>query len=168
MRGTQLDTVHPGDGAQIRPIHILLVEDSPSDAAMTIAALRDGRIVNTLHVATDGEMAMAMLRQEGSYRDTVRPDLIILDLNLPKMDGREVLDQVKNDPELKAIPVVILTSSSSESDIVQSYLLHANSYVTKPVGLDAFLAAVRGIEDFWLSVVQLPANASRWGDQVGR
>ena len=143
-----------------RAIHILLVEDSPSDAAMTIEALREGRIMNELRLVTDGEMAMAVLRKEGIYRDAPRPDLIILDLNLPKMDGREVLDIVKNDPDLMAIPVVVLTSSSAESDIVRSYQLHANSYVTKPVGLDAFLAAVRGIEDFWLSVVQLPSERS--------
>lgn len=143
-----------------RAIQILLVEDSPSDAAMTIEALRDGRIMNELTVATDGEMAMAMLRRQGNYHDAARPDLIILDLNLPKMDGREVLDIVKNDQDLMAIPVVVLTSSSAESDIVKSYQLHANSYVTKPVGLDAFLAAVRGIEDFWLSVVQLPSDRS--------
>jgi CheY-like chemotaxis protein len=146
--------------ALARPVQILLVEDSPSDAAMTIEALREGRIMNELNVATDGEMAMAMLRQVGKYHDAPRPDLIILDLNLPKMDGREVLDIVKNDAKLMAIPVVILTSSSAESDIVQSYQLRANSYVTKPVGLDAFLAAVRGIEDFWLSVVQLPSDRS--------
>ena len=153
-------TPHQLNPSLARAIQILLVEDSPSDAAMTIEALRDGRILNELTVATDGEMAIAMLRKQGSYHDAPRPDLIILDLNLPKMDGREVLDIVKNDEDLMAIPVVVLTSSSAESDIVKSYQLHANSYVTKPVGLDAFLAAVRGIEDFWLSVVQLPSDRS--------
>ena len=151
-------TTHELNPSLAREIQILLVEDSPSDAAMTIEALREGRIMNQLRVATDGEMAMAMLRKEGIYHDAPRPDLIILDLNLPKMDGREVLDIVKNDADLMAIPVVVLTSSSAESDIVRSYQLHANSYVTKPVGFEAFLGAVRGIEDFWLSVVQLPSD----------
>jgi two-component system response regulator len=139
-----------------RPIQILLVEDSPSDVAMTIEALREGRIVNDLHVAEDGEVAMAFLRRDGRYADAPRPDLIILDLNLPKKDGREVLEEVKNDEDLKAIPVVVLTTSCAEADVLRSYKLHANSYVTKPVGFEPFLAAVRGIEDFWLSLVRLP------------
>lgn len=158
MTVAQFDPVPHLNAALARPVQILLIEDSPSDVAMTIEALREGRIVNELSVASDGEMAMAMLRQEGNYEDAARPDLIILDLNLPKMDGREVLEQVKNDDELMAIPVVILTSSSAESDVLRSYQLRANSYVTKPVGLDAFLSAVRGIEDFWLSVVRLPTT----------
>ena len=160
MTAAQLDPVPQLNAALSRPVEILLVEDSPSDAAMTVEALKEGRIVIQLSVATDGEMAMAMLRNEGDYVDAVRPDLIILDLNLPKMDGREVLDQIKNDDALMSIPVVILTSSSAETDILQSYQLRANSYVTKPVGLDAFLAAVRGIEDFWLSLVRLPPTQS--------
>lgn len=139
-----------------RPIQILLVEDSPSDAAMTIEAIHEGPIVNQVYVATDGEIAMAFLRREGCYADAFRPDLILLDLNLPRMDGREVLREVKGDPDLRAIPVVILTTSAAEADILKSYELHANAYVTKPVGLESFLAAVRGIEDFWLALAHLP------------
>jgi len=139
-----------------RPIHILLVEDSPSDVAMTVEALREGRIVNQLHVAEDGEVAMEFLRRQGRYTDAPRPDLIVLDLNMPRKDGREVLAEVKEDDDLKTIPVVVLTTSSAELDILRSYHLHANSYVTKPVGFQPFLDAVRGIEDFWLSVVRLP------------
>jgi chemotaxis family two-component system response regulator Rcp1 len=141
-----------------RPIQILLVEDSPSDVAMTRAALRNGRIANGLSVVSDGEAAMAYLRREGEFSDAARPDLILLDLNLPKKDGREVLAEVKEDPDLKIIPVIVLTTSAAESDILRTYQLHANSYVTKPVGLDAFLAAVRSIEAFWLTLVQLPAR----------
>jgi CheY-like chemotaxis protein len=142
-----------------RPIRILLVEDSPSDAAMTVSALREGRIVNDMHVVTDGEEAMAFLRHQYPYANAPRPDLIVLDLNLPKKDGREVLAEVKVDEDLKVIPVVVLTTSSAEADILRSYQLHANSYVNKPVELDAFLAAIRCIEDFWLSLVRLPVRA---------
>ena len=142
-----------------RPVRILLIEDSPSDAAMTIEALHEGRIVNQVHVATDGEMAMAFLRRQGPYADAARPDLIVLDLNLPRMDGREVLREVKDYPFLKTIPVIVLTTSAAEADIIKSYELHANAYVTKPVAFDAFLAAVRGIEDFWLALVHLPPQA---------
>jgi two-component system, chemotaxis family, response regulator Rcp1 len=141
-----------------RPVTILLVEDSPSDVAMTIEALNEGRIVNQVHVAEDGEMAMAFLRQEREYADMPRPDLIILDLNLPRKDGREVLEELKNDSRLKSIPVIVLTTSSAETDILRSYMLHANSYVTKPVGFESFLAAMREIEGFWLSLVRLPAS----------
>ncbi|MEY2523135.1 MAG: hypothetical protein QOJ66_1700 [Ilumatobacteraceae bacterium] len=139
-----------------RPIRILLVEDSASDVAMTRAALRDGRIANDLAVVNDGEEAMAYLRHEGAHSDAVRPDLVLLDLNMPKKDGREVLAEVKEDPDLKTIPIVVLTTSAAEGDILRSYELHANSYVTKPVGLDAFLESVRGIENFWLTLVRLP------------
>jgi two-component system, chemotaxis family, response regulator Rcp1 len=139
-----------------RPVQILLVEDSPSDVAMTIAALREGRIINQLHVAEDGEVAMAFLRRQPPHGDAPRPDLIVLDLNMPRKDGREVLDEVKNDSDLQTIPVVVLTTSAAEADILQSYKLHANAYVTKPVGFEPFLAAVRSIEDFWVSLVQLP------------
>lgn len=148
--GTHLD---PDLG---RPVQVLLVEDSPSDAAMTMEAMHEGRIVNQVHVATDGEMAMAFLRRQGPYADAVRPDLILLDLNLPRMDGREVLREVKADLLLKTIPVIVLTTSAAEADILKSYELHANAYVTKPVAFEAFLAAVRGIEDFWLALVHLP------------
>ena len=139
-----------------RPVRILLVEDSPSDVALTIAALESGRVANEIAVVGDGEAALAYLHREGAYENATRPDLILLDLNMPKMDGREVLAEVKGDPELKAIPIIILTTSAAESDILRSYELQANSYVTKPVGLDPFLAAVRGIEDFWLTLVRLP------------
>ena len=139
-----------------RPVQILLVEDSPSDAAMTIEAMHEGRISNQVHVATDGEVAMAFLRRQGAYAESPRPDMILLDLNLPRMDGREVLREVKNDPDLKTIPVIVLTTSAAEADILKSYELYANAYVTKPVAFDAFLAAVRGIEDFWLALVHLP------------
>ena len=139
-----------------RPVQILLVEDSPSDVTMTLAALREGRICNAVHVVRDGDDAMAFLRHEPGMDGSPRPDLIILDLNLPKKDGREVLQEVKADEELRSIPVVILTTSTAEADIARSYDLHANSYITKPVGFEPFLEIVRGIEDFWLSVVRLP------------
>jgi CheY-like chemotaxis protein len=139
-----------------RPVEILLVEDSPSDVAMTQAALREGWIANELSVATDGEAAMEFLRREGQYADAPRPDFIILDLNLPKKDGREVLAEVKGDDDLKAIPVAILTTSAAEADVLRSYNLYANAYITKPLGFDEFLAAVQQIETFWLSLVRLP------------
>ena len=139
-----------------RPIQILLVEDSPADRAMTVEALRGGRIINELSTAADGEIAMAFLRREDPFTDAPRPDLIILDLNLPRKDGREVLAEVKADADLKSIPVIVLTTSSAGSDILQMYRLQAAAYVTKPVGFDAFLQAVAGIEDFWLSLVRLP------------
>jgi two-component system, chemotaxis family, response regulator Rcp1 len=140
------------------PVEILLVEDNPGDVELTRAALRRGKVRNTLHVAEDGEEAMAFLRREGAWRDAPRPDVILLDLNLPRMDGREVLEAVKQDPELRAIPVVVLTTSSGEEDIIRSYNLHANCYITKPVDLDRFIDVVRSIEDFWLSVVKLPEH----------
>jgi CheY-like chemotaxis protein len=139
-----------------RPIQILLVEDSPSDVALTVAALREGRIANDLYTVGDGEAAMAFLRQKPPYANAPRPDLVLLDLNLPKKDGREVLAEVKGDAHLRSIPVVILTTSSAEADILRSYELHANCYVTKPVDLEKFIAIVRAIEDFWLAVVKLP------------
>lgn len=139
-----------------RVIEILLVEDSPSDAAMTVAALRDGHVVNEVHVVDDGEKAMDFLYRRGAYVGAPRPDLLLLDLNLPRKDGREVLAEVKGDPALRSIPVVVLTTSAAEADVLKSYELYANSYVTKPVGLDSFLEAIRGIEDFWLQLVRLP------------
>jgi len=138
------------------PIEILLVEDNPGDVRLTKEALSESKIRNRISVVADGEEAMAFLRQEGKYRDAPRPDLILLDLNMPKKDGREVLAEVKRNPDFKRIPVVILTSSSAEQDIVQSYNLHANAYVTKPVGLEQFVSVVKQIEDFWLEVVKLP------------
>ena len=139
-----------------RPIHILLVEDNPGDARLTKEALKEGKVRNDLVVVPDGVEAMAYLRQTGPYRDAARPDLILLDLNLPRMDGREVLAEVKADDRLKTIPVVVLTTSRSEQDILKSYGLHANCYVTKPVDLEQFITVIRSIEDFWLTVVSLP------------
>jgi two-component system, chemotaxis family, response regulator Rcp1 len=141
-----------------RPVEILLVEDSPGDVKLTIEALRDAKVNNNLHVARDGEEAMAFLRREGDHADAPRPDLILLDLNLPRKDGREVLADVKSDPKLKRIPVVILTTSQSDDDVAQAYSLSANCYVTKPVDLDQFLRVVRAIDNFWLTLVKLPVD----------
>jgi two-component system response regulator len=142
-----------------RPIEILLVEDSPGDVQLTVEALRDARVHNTLHVTIDGEEAMAFLRREGKYKDVPRPDLVLLDLNLPRKSGREVLAEIKGDPDLRRIPVVILSTSENPDDIGAAYDLAANSYVTKPADLDQFIAAVRGIDSFWLALAKLPATA---------
>jgi CheY-like chemotaxis protein len=142
-------------GSLCRPVQILLVEDSPSDVAMTVAALREGHIANDMHVASDGEEALDYLFRRGEFRDAPRPDLILLDLNLPKKDGREVLAEVKADDSLRVVPVVVLTTSAAESDVLRMYKLHANSYITKPVGFDQFLSAIQHIEDFWLTLVRL-------------
>lgn len=139
-----------------KPIEILLVEDNPGDVRLAVEALRDAKVSNNLHVVEDGVKAMSFLRREGQYASVPRPDLILLDLNLPRKDGREVLAEVKQDADLKCIPVVILTSSAAEQDVLQAYNLHANCYITKPVDLDRFLRVVRAIEDFWLVVVKLP------------
>ncbi|MGW4365241.1 response regulator [Nocardia takedensis] len=139
-----------------RPIDILLVEDDPGDELMTREAFEDNRIGNTLHVAHDGEEALEFLYRQGQYADVPRPDLILLDLNLPKYDGRQVLEKIKSDPDLAHIPVVVLTTSSAEEDILRSYKLHANAYVTKPVDLDQFIAAIKQIDDFFVQVVRLP------------
>ena len=141
-----------------QPIQVLLVEDSPGDIRLTQEALKDSKIHINLHVVRDGEQAMSFLMREGEYADAPRPDLILLDLNLPKKDGREVLAEIKESPTLKSIPVVILTTSASEADILRSYSLHANCYITKPVSLDGFLTVVKSIEDFWMSVVKLPSK----------
>jgi chemotaxis family two-component system response regulator Rcp1 len=141
-----------------RPIEILLVEDNPGDVRLTVEALKEGKVSNHLHVAKDGVEALAFLRQEGKYADAHRPDVILLDLNLPKKDGREVLEEIKADEHLRRIPVVVLTTSSSEQDVLRSYDLHANCYITKPVDLEQFMDVVKGIEDFWLSVVKLPST----------
>nr|WP_202540980.1 response regulator [Streptomyces sp. SID2563] len=137
----------------------MLVEDDPGDELMTREAFEDNKIRNTLHVARDGEEALDFLYRRGAHADAPRPDLILLDLNLPKYDGRQVLEQIKQDPELALIPVVVLTTSSAEEDILRSYKLHANAYVTKPVDLDQFIAAVRQIDDFFVTVVRLPGRA---------
>ena len=141
------------------PIEILLVEDSPGDVRLTQEAFKDARILVHLHVVPDGEEAMAFLGREGKYAGNIRPDLILLDLNLPKKDGRTVLAEIKGNPHLQAIPVVVLTTSDSEADILKSYLLHANCYITKPVDLEGFLKVVKSIAGFWLSVVKLPRES---------
>jgi chemotaxis family two-component system response regulator Rcp1 len=138
------------------PIHILLVEDNPGDVELTVKALQDGKLKNDISVACDGEEALRYLRRQGQHGQAVRPDLVLLDLNLPRMDGREVLAAIKADSALREIPVVVLTSSAAERDIVESYKLQANCYVTKPVDLDQFLTVVKTLEQFWLEVVQLP------------
>lgn len=142
----------------LRSIEILLVEDNAADVRLTREALKDAKVVNRLSVVTDGEDAMAFLRRKGRHAQAPRPDLILLDLNLPRKDGREVLAEVKSDESLKRIPVVVLTTSRSEEDVLRSYDLHANCYITKPVGLDQFLTVVESIQDFWLSIVVLPPD----------
>ena len=140
------------------PIEILLVEDNPGDVRLTQEVLKEGRIANVLNVVMDGVEALKYLRREGDYAKVRDTDLILLDLNLPKMDGREVLAVIKADPVLSRIPVVVLTTSGAEADILSAYSLHANCYITKPVSLDRFVDVVRSIEDFWLSLVRLPAH----------
>lgn len=139
-----------------RPVEILLVEDNPGDVGLTKASLRESKILNRLSVVRDGEEAMSFLRRQGEYAEARRPDLILLDLNLPKKDGREVLAEVKADAELRRIPVVVLTSSAAEQDILRSYDLHANCYITKPVDLEQFSVVVKTIEEFWFTIVMLP------------
>jgi CheY-like chemotaxis protein len=145
--------------SDLTPIEILMVEDSAGDAELMLDFLEQSKMKNRIHWVTDGEAAMAFLRRVGEYAGKPVPDLILLDLNLPKKDGREVLTEVKGDPKLAHIPVVILTSSKSEADIVKSYRLQANCYITKPVDLEQFGKVVRAIDDFWLSVVRLPPNS---------
>lgn len=142
----------------VRPIDILLIEDNPGDARLTQEALREGRVANRLSHVQDGVEAMTFLRQEGPYADAPRPDLILLDLNLPRKDGREVLAELKADPRLRLIPVVVLTTSEAEEDILRTYELHGNCYITKPVDLEKFLHIVGMVENFWLAVVQLPGR----------
>ena len=141
-----------------RPIEILLVEDNPGDARLTIEAMREAKMRNRMHVVEDGVEAMAFLRRQGRYGEAPRPDLILLDLNLPRKDGREVLAEVKADPALKRIPVVILTTSRAEEDVLRAYDLHANCYVTKPVDLAQFMKIVSQIDEFWVKVVTLPGK----------
>lgn len=140
------------------PVEILLVEDNPGDVRLTKEALKEGKVSNNLHVTMDGMEALAFLRKEGEFSDVPTPDLILLDLNLPKKDGREVLADIKEDPALKRIPVVILTTSTAEEDIFKTYNLHANCYITKPVDLEQFIKVVKAIDDFWLSMVKLPTE----------
>ena len=144
------------DQEQVQSIEILLVEDNAGDIRLIREALRDSKMINRLNTVRDGGAALAYLRRQGEYAQATRPDLILLDLNLPKKDGREVLAEIKNDPDLKRIPVVIVTSSKAEEDIVKSYDLHANCYIAKPVDLDKFITVVKAIENFWVSIVKLP------------
>ena len=144
-----------------RPVEILLVEDNPGDVRLTIEALRESKVVNNLNVARDGVEALAYLRREGQFDNAVRPDLILLDLNLPKKDGREVLAEIKADPGLRTIPVVVLTTSRAEQDVLRSYELQANCFITKPVDLEQFITVVKSIEDFWLTIVTLPHRGDR-------
>jgi chemotaxis family two-component system response regulator Rcp1 len=142
--------------SESRPIEILLVEDSPSDAKLTVEAIEAGKIVNNLSRVVDGVEAMEYLRQTGKFAKAARPDLIMLDLNLPRKDGRDVLRELKNDPSLKTIPIIVLTTSRADKDILQSYELNANCYITKPVDFEHFIEVVKTIEKFWLTVVTLP------------
>lgn len=144
-------------GPQIgRPVEILLVEDNPGDVRLTQEAFREGHVTNVMHVARDGDEALRFLRHEGEYWDVGRPDIILLDLNLPRKSGREVLAEIKEDADLRRIPVVVLTTSSAEQEILQMYDLHANCFITKPVDLEQFITIVQSIEQFWLTVVKLP------------
>jgi two-component system, chemotaxis family, response regulator Rcp1 len=142
--------------ADMAAFEILLVEDSPGDVRLTREALKDAKVYINLHVVSDGIEAMDFLHREGEYADVPRPDLILLDLNLPRKDGRQVLEEIKGAPSLKTIPVVILTTSSSDEDVMRSYQFHANCYISKPVDLDGFLKVIKSIDNFWLSIVKLP------------
>jgi CheY-like chemotaxis protein len=144
------------DAFDSRLLHILLVEDSPEDVLLTREAFKDAKVANEIHVVEDGEAAMAFMHREGDYADAPRPDLVLLDLNLPRKDGREVLAEIKDDADLRHIPVVVLTTSASDVDVMRAYEHHVNSYIRKPVDLDQFLSAVRTIDDYWLGVVALP------------
>lgn len=149
------------NGKTGKPVEILLVEDNPGDVRLTQEALKEGKVLNKLHVTRDGVEAMEFLRQKGRYAKAPRPVLVLLDLNLPKKDGREVLAEIKADKDLKRIPVVVLTVSQAEEDILKSYNLSANCYITKPVDLEQFIRAVKSVEDFWLAIVTLPPDGKR-------
>ncbi len=144
----------------VKPIEILLVEDNPGDVRLTKEALKEAKVINHLTVLKDGVEALTFLRRESQYANAPRPHLILLDLNLPKKDGREVLAEIKDDEKLKRIPVVVLTTSQNEQDVLKTYNLHANCYVTKPVDLEQFITVVKTIEDFWLGIVVLPKNGN--------
>lgn len=141
-----------------RPIEILLVEDSPGDVRLTIEALKEAKVINNLSVVYDGVEAIAFLRRQDQYADAPHPDLILLDLNLPRKDGRQVLEEIKEAPDLKRIPVVVLTTSQAEQDILKTYNLHANCYIIKPADLEQFIHVVKAIEGFWLTIVKLPPD----------
>ena len=140
----------------LEPIEILLAEDNPGDIRLTQQALKDSKMHNNLHVVNDGEQAVAFLRREHPYEDAPRPGLLLLDLNMPKKDGREVLQEIKDDPELRSIPTVVLTTSKADDDVLSAYQLHANAYITKPVDFDRFVEVVKGLQEFWLTIVRLP------------
>jgi chemotaxis family two-component system response regulator Rcp1 len=145
----------------VKPVEILLVDDSPSDVRLTKEAIKESKMFNNITVARDGVEAMAYLHKEGKYSDAIRPDLILLDLNMPRKDGRETLAEIKADPDLKRIPVVILTVSKAEEDVLKAYNLYANCYVTKPMDIEQFSKIVKTIDDFWFSIVTLPPNGKR-------
>ena len=147
-----------GDEMMGKPVEILLVEDNPGDVRLALEVFKECKVRNNLHVVDDGVKAMEFLRHQGDYRQVPRPDLILLDLNLPRKDGREVLAEIKADENLKRIPVVVLTISNAEQDILKAYDLNANCFITKPVDLSQFISVVRSIEDFWLSIVRLPKD----------
>lgn len=146
------------NATESKPAEIVLVEDSAGDVRLIKEAFKENKFLNNLHVARDGVEAMQFLHKEGRYADAVKPDLILLDLNLPKKDGREVLEEVKVDPKLKRIPVIVLTTSKAEEDIFKTYDLHANCYITKPIDMDQFIKVVRSMENFWLTIVTLPTR----------
>lgn len=145
------------------PVEILLVEDNPADALLTLEGFQEAKIHANVNVVRDGEEAIAFLTRSAGYHDSRRPDMILLDLNLPRLDGREVLAEIKSSPELRQIPVVVMTSSTADADIARTYDLHANCYVTKPLDLDKFLGVIRGIEEFWLTIVRLPPRTQAPG-----
>ena len=153
------------DRKQGEPITILLVEDNPADARLVKEAMKEVKINNTLYHVPDGVEAMAFLRRQGEYSKMIRPDVVLLDLNMPRKDGRQTLKEIKADPDLRRIPVVILTVSDAEEDIIKSYDLHANCYVTKPLDLDEFSKVVKGIENFWFEIVKLPPNGKSHTDK---
>jgi len=144
-----------------KPVEILLVEDNPGDVRLAQEAFKESKVRNNIYIAGDGVEAMEFLRKQGIYARAPRPDLILLDLNLPRKDGREVLAEVKQDPNLRRIPVVILTVSKAEEDVLKSYDLHANCYITKPIDLEQFLKVVKSVEDFWLTIVKLPSDGKK-------
>lgn len=157
-RAAQARQPHESQRAASSQIHILLVDDNEGDILLTLEALTEARIINKISVARDGAEALHFLNKEAPFRDSERPDLILLDINLPRMDGTEVLAIIKNDPNLRRIPVIMLTTSSAEKDILSAYDNHANCYITKPVDLDRFMDVVRTVEDFWISIVKLPKS----------
>lgn len=148
-----------GADSSRQPVNILLVEDNPGDVRLMREAFRNQKVRNTLHAVTDGKAAMAFLRKQGKYVNAPRPDIILLDLNLPGKDGREVLAEIKSDPHLRVTPVIIITSSGAEQDVIRAYSLNANCYVTKPVNLDQFIRMVQSISDFWFTIVKLPGSS---------